>query len=138
MSRNQEKDKARLLTKLKRTPIVEVACKQAGVPRSTFYRWRKDDDAFAEAVDEAIDQSAGLISDMAESQLINAIKDQNMTAIMFWLKHHHRTYRNRVEIDAKVEGVQQGLTPEQTELVSQALRLAGLIKDEGNQENGTK
>lgn len=138
MSRNQDKDKAKVLAKLKRTPIVEAACKQAGIPRSTFYRWRKDDEAFADAVDEALDQSAALISDMAESQLINAIKEQNMTAIMFWLKHHRRAYRNRVEVDAKIEGVQQGLTPEQTELVSQALRLAGLIKEEGDQENGTK
>ena len=43
MSRNQDKDKAKVLAKLKRTPIVEAACKQAGIPRSTFYRWRKDD-----------------------------------------------------------------------------------------------
>ena len=121
MSRNIEKDKKALLVKLRATPIVEVACKQAGVPRSTFYRWSKDDDEFAEACDEAIDQSAGMINDMAESQLINAIKDKNMTAIMFWLKHHHSVYRNRLEIDAKVEGVQQELTHEQSELVSQAL-----------------
>ncbi len=132
MSRNIEKDKKALLAKLRVTPIVEVACKQAGVPRSTFYRWCKDDSEFADACDDAIDQSAGMINDMAESQLINAIKEKNMTAIMFWLKHHHRVYRNRLEIDAKVEGVQQELTPEQSELVSQALKLAGLIKDEGD------
>lgn len=138
MSRNLAKDKKVLLAKLHLTPIVEVACKQAGVPRSTFYRWCKSDEAFAEACDEAIDESAGMINDMAESQLINAIKEKNMTAIMFWLKHHHRVYRNRLEIDAKVEGVQQALTPEQSELVSQALKLAGLIKDEGDHENETK
>ena len=138
MSRNIAKDKKALLVKLRATPIVEVACKQAGVPRSTFYRWCKDDEAFAEACDEAIDQSAGLISDMAESQLINAIKDSNMTAIMFWLKHHPRVYRNRLEIDAKVEGVQQELTTEQSGLVTQALKLAGLIKDEGDTTDETK
>ncbi len=65
---------------------------------------------------------------MAESQLINAIKDSNMTAIMFWLKHHHRVYRNRLEIDAKVEGVQQELTTEQSELVTQHLSLQGSLK----------
>lgn len=138
MSRNIEKDKKALLVKLRATPIVEVACKQAGVPRSTFYRWCKDDEEFAEARDDAIEQSAGMINDMAESQLINAIKEKNMTAIMFWLKHHHRVYRNRLEIDAKVEGVQQELTPEQSELVSQALKLAGLIKDEGDNTDETR
>jgi len=138
MSRKIEKDKRALLVKLRATPIVEVACKQAGVPRSTFYRWCKDDEEFAEACDDAIEQSAGMINDMAESQLINAIKEKNMTAIMFWLKHHHRVYRNRLEIDAKVEGVQQELTPEQSELVSHALKLAGLIKDEGDTTDETR
>lgn len=138
MSRNIEKDKKVLLVKLRATPIVEVACKQAGVPRSTFYRWCKDDEEFAEACDDAIEQSAGMINDMAESQLINAIKEKNMTAIMFWLKHHHRVYRNRLEIDAKVESVQQELTSEQSELVSQALKLAGLIKDEGETTDETR
>jgi hypothetical protein len=116
-----------------KTPIVEAACNQANVPRSTYYRWRKDDEAFAEACDEAIEQSASVVNDLAESQLISAIKDQNMTAVMFWLKHHHRSYRTRIEVDAKIESVQQELTPEQAELVSQALKLAGLTT-ENNKE----
>lgn len=132
MSRNQSKDKTKLLTKLKRTPIVEVACKQAGIPRSTFYRWRKEDDIFAEEVEDAIEESSSLINDMAESQLINAIKQQNLAAITFWLKNHHRVYRNRVEINAEITSVKQALSPEQEELVSQALKLAGLIDNTGN------
>lgn len=133
MSRNQTADKKRLLLRLVKTPIVEAACSQANVPRSTYYRWRKDDEAFAEACDEAIEQSSSVVNDLAESQLISAIKDQNMTAVMFWLKHHHRSYRTRVEIDAKIESVQQELTPEQAELVAQALKLAGLTT-ENNKE----
>lgn len=129
MSRNQTADKKRLLLRLVKTPIVEAACNQANVPRSTYYRWRKDDEAFAEACDEAIEQSSSVVNDLAESQLISAIKDQNMTAVMFWLKHHHRNYRTRVEIDAKIESVQQELTPEQAELVAHALKLAGLTTD---------
>jgi hypothetical protein len=129
MSRNQTADKKRLLLRLVKTPIVEAACNQANVPRSTYYRWRKDDEAFAEACDEAIEQSASVVNDLAESQLISAIKDQNMTAVMFWLKHHHRSYRTRVEIDAKIESVQQELTSEQAELVAHALKLAGLTTD---------
>jgi len=134
MSRNQEADKQRLIAQLAKTPIVEAACKHAGLPRSTYYRWRKDDEAFADACDETIDLSIGRINDLAESQLINAIKDQNMSAITFWLKHHHRSYRNRLEIDAKVQTIQQELTPDQAELVSRALRMAGLITNE-EQEN---
>lgn len=130
MSRNQATDKKKLLTKLAKMPIVEAACKQIGLPRATYYRWRKDDEAFAEACDDAIEQSAHMVNDLAESQLINAIKNQNMTAIMFWLKHHHGSYRTRVEVDARIEAIQQELTPEQAETVAKALRLAGLISAE--------
>lgn len=126
MSRNQKADKSLLLKQLEKTPIVEAACKHIGLPRSTYYRWRKDDEAFAEACDETIELSVGRINDLAESQLINAIKDQNMTAITFWLKHHHHSYRNRVEVDARIQTLQQELMPEQVELVSKALRLAGI------------
>lgn len=88
MSRNLVTDKKKLLEKLRKTPIVEVACKQSGVPRSTYYRWCKDDDDFRVDCDEAIEHSAGLINDMAESQLISAIKDKNMSAFFFrCIKH---------------------------------------------------
>lgn len=126
MSRNQTKDKQRIIQQLHKMPIVEAACRQISLPRATYYRWRKDDEAFAKACDEAIEQSAGKINDLAESQLINAIKEQNMTAIIFWLKHHHHNYRNRLEVDARVQATQQELSPEQAELVAKALQLAGI------------
>jgi len=128
MSRNQTADKKRLLSCLTKTPIVEVACKQANVPRSTYYRWRKDDETFADNCDVALEESAGRINDLAESQLISAIKEQNMTAIIFWLKNHHKAYRTRLELNANIKQDQQALSPEQAELVAQALRLAGLTK----------
>ncbi len=135
MSRNQSADKQRLLAKLEKTPIIEAACKDVGLPRSTYYRWRKDDPEFAEQCDEVIELSVGRINDLAESQLINAIKNQNMSAITFWLKHHHRSYRNRLEVDARVNAAEQEMTPEQAELVSKALRLAGITINEGDQED---
>lgn len=126
MSRNQDKDKQLLLAQLAKTPIVEAACKHIGLPRSTYYRWRNEDKSFAESCDETIEVSIGRINDLAESQLINAIKDQNMSAITFWLKHHHHRYRNRLEVDARIETVQQELSQDQVELVSKALQLAGI------------
>lgn len=136
MTRNLTIDKKKLLEKLQKTPIVEVACKQSGVPRSTYYRWRKDDEEFAIKCDEVIEESASLINDMAESQLISGIKEKNMTAIIFWLKHHHKTYKTRIEVNAKLQTIQQGLTPEQTEVVARSLQLAGLTaEDETNETN---
>lgn len=133
MSRNQATDKKKLLLRLVKTPIIEVACKQAGVPRSTYYRWRKSDEGFAEACDEAIEESTGRINDLAESQLITAIKEQNMTAIIFWLKHHHKRYATKVEVTARFKQ-DEALTPEQAATVQAALRLAGLIDSESTEE----
>ena len=107
------------------------------MPRATYYRWRKEDEDFATACEEAIEQSSGLINDMAESQLISAIKEKNMTAIIYWLKHHHPKYAARIELDAHITQDQQELTPEQAQIVAQALRLAGLLKlPEGENTNG--
>jgi hypothetical protein len=134
MSRNQESDKKRLLALLQKTPIVEAACKKAGLPRSTYYRWRKDDEAFAELCDETIETSIGRINDLAESQLINAIKNQNMTAITFWLKHHHGKYRTKVELNGSMNHFTEELSDEQIALVQKSLNFAGLIPAEVSDE----
>jgi predicted DNA binding protein len=122
-------NKAKLLVELKNTPIVQIACKRSGVSRATYYRWRKEDTGFADKADSALEQSASLINDMAESQLISAIKDKNLTAIIFWLKNHHKTYETCVAVDAKLRFENPELTPEQTALVQAALENAGLLKD---------
>lgn len=61
-----------------------------------------------------------------------------MTAIIFWLKHHQQTYRTRIDIDAHIKNGQQALTPEQAEMVTQALRLAGLTKLPEGETNGSE
>ena len=129
MSRNQAQDKKKILDKLHKMPIVEVACKQIGLPRATYYRWRKDDEAFTEACDEALEQSTGMISDMAESQLINAIKEKNMTAIVFWLKHHHPMYETRLRFNGSIKHEVEALSEEQEQLVAKALSMVGLLEN---------
>lgn len=132
MSRNQTLDKKKLIERLHKMPIVEAACKQIGLPRATYYRWRKDDEEFAVACDEAIEQSAGMINDLAESQLIAAIKEKNMTAIIFWLKHHHAAYENRLKLDGKLMVETEELTPEQEAVVTKALSMAGLLTEKSH------
>lgn len=125
------KSKDTLLEQLRKTPIVQIACDKAGVGRATYYRWRKDDQGFATTADQAIHDGSLLVNDMAESQLMAAIRDQNMTAIIFWLKHHHSRYATKVEVTAKVENLNQRLTSEQQKVVEEALRLAALQPDDG-------
>lgn len=114
--------KQKLLEQLKVTPIVQVACEKTGVSRATYYRWRKDDKEFAMTADQAIEDGSLLVNDMAESQLISAVRDKNMTAIIYWLRHHHPTYANTLQIKHSIQD--EELTPEQEALVRKALELA--------------
>ena len=127
MSKNikrQESEKNKLIEALKKSAIVQLACQQAGIGRATYYRWRKEDDVFAKNCDEAIIQGIGLISDLAESKLITAIKEQNYSAIAFWLRHRHPAYTEKINIQAKVETTEKPLTPEQQAAIKQAIELA--------------
>ncbi len=113
-----------LLEQLKKTPIVQIACEKAGIGRATYYRWRKKDKEFTKVADEAISEGSFLVNDMAESQLMSAIRDRNLAAIIFWLKHHHPAYTTRVEVSGRIEHLRQELTEEEKQLVERALRLA--------------
>ena len=122
-------DQELLLEQLKKTPIVQIACEKTDVGRSTYYRWRDEDKEFAKRADEALQEGSLLINDMAESQLLSAVRDKNMTAIIFWLKHHHKAYANRLEISA-IRPEEEALTPEQEQLIQKALA----ILEENNHE----
>ncbi len=117
-----DKDKELLLEQLKKTPIVQIACEKLGIGRATYYRWRKEDLDFSKKADGALREGNLLINDIAESQLMSAIKDKNLTAITFWLKHHHPVYTDKIEISGKLKH-QYNLTPEQEKLISKALSM---------------
>lgn len=125
LEQKQNKKKVELIEQLKKTPIIQIACDKVGVGRATFYRWRKDDKEFAESVEQSLNDGAYLVSDMAESKLISAIKKENLGAIIFWLKSHHPKYRTKLDLNANIRNLDEPLTPEQESLVREALRLAG-------------
>ena len=122
----EEKLKDPIIKKLRQTPIVQIVCERVGISRATYYRWRKKYPEFKKKTNEAIQEGLLLVNDMAESQLISAIKDKNMSAITFWLRNHHLTYSNRLEITAKLKREDEKLTPEEEVLVEKALKLASL------------
>lgn len=115
-------DKAVLLEQLKKTPIIQIACEKAGVGRATYYRWRNEDMEFTKAANEALNEGALLVNDMAESQLIGSIRDKNMTAIIFWLKNHHPSYANKLEVSGNLTK-EYHLNPEQEKLMIKALTM---------------
>lgn len=120
-----EQNKIALLEQLRKTPIVQIACEKLGISRWTFYRWKKEDAEFAKKVDEALLDGRLLVNDLAESQLIGAVKDRNFGAIMYWLKHHHPSYKTKIQIEGELEIIEE-MDSEQKELVLRALQLARL------------
>lgn len=125
IEKRQTKNKQAVLDILEKTPIVQVACEKAGIGRATYYRWRKEDPKFNLASDKALLDGSLLVNDMAESQLMSAIKDKNMTAIIFWLKHHHPAYLTRVEITSGNH--EEKLSVEEQDSVKKALIMAGIV-----------
>lgn len=129
--------KQSVLEQLKKTPIIQVTCEKLGIARATFYRWKKRDQAFSDAVDTALTEGAQLINDMAESQLITAIRNSNLTAIIFWLKNHHRNYSPKLEVTTKNGDLP--LTDEQKETIRKSLSMAfaqnNIIETQDEQPN---
>ena len=130
---NQAIAKKELVAQLKDMPIVEVACRRAGVARATYYRWLQKDSEFAEQCRAALEHSTQAVSDIAEAKLISAIQEGNMSAISFWLRHHHKAYRAKLDIQGTIRHQATILTDEQSRLVERALRLGGLTSREGAQ-----
>jgi len=132
--KNNNQNKKLIIEQLKKTPIQEAACQIIGISRMTLYRWKKNPE-FAKKVDDAILEGCLLVNDLAESQLISAIKEQNLPAITYWLKHHHPSYKTKIEIEGAVKTVQE-LSPQQEELMKKAFELAGInFNNLNNNEN---
>ena len=98
MDKNRHIKKEAILKALENSlGVVTLACKQADIPRSTYYKWLKEDQDFAQAVKEI----ENIALDFAESQLHTQIKDGSTSATIFYLKTKgkKRGYIERSELD---------------------------------------
>lgn len=123
--KKSDKAKDAFLEQLRKTPILQIACEKMGVHRMSIYRWKQEDPEFAKAVDEAMLEGRLMVNDLAESQLIGAIKDRNMTAIIAWLKHNHPGYKTKLEIEGRMEVIEK-LPPEFKEALKAKFKLSGI------------
>ena len=62
--------------------IISYACQAAGIARRTYYNWIEKDEKFRDAVDEVAEE----VIDVVESKLLRKINDEDLTAIIFYLK----------------------------------------------------
>ena len=127
-----------ILTLLRKGHVLEVVCQQCKITRQTFSRWKREDAEFAQAVAEATTDGKEFLNDISEASLISAIKENNLTAVMYYLKHNHPSYKTRVEVEARILSSYQ-LSDEQKALVAESLAKAALPKIEKSPTNhGTK
>lgn len=77
--------------------IVTKACKNAGLDRSTFYKYINEDDEFAAKVQDIEDVAL----DFVEDKLLTNIKNYDTTATIFYLKTKgkRRGYVEKIEVD---------------------------------------
>lgn len=90
MKRNRKE--VQFLEQLQTIPNISLACEKVGLSRNTIYRWCKEDPAFKDRLDEAIETGTESVNDLAESKLISQINASNMQAIRYWLDNNKKTY----------------------------------------------
>lgn len=104
MSLNQGDVKKKIIAKLQGNPIIGHACKNAGVARSTFYRFREEDKDFNKAVRRAQRIGRAVTCDAAESRILNLINsDSDETSLkaakIILNTYNHRYQNNNVGIN---------------------------------------
>lgn len=130
----RDKNKELVLEQLRKMPIIKIAVDRAKISRATYYLWRDQDKNFRKAAERAIAEGEILITEMSESQLISLIGEKNFPAIQLWLKHHHPSYKAKLELSGRIEHLRQELTEEEKQLIERALRLA--MPDQNKQNYG--
>ena len=79
---------------------ITSTCKALGISRKTFYEWREKKKKLAEGLDAANES----ILDFAESKLVEHIQNDDVQALIFFLrtKGKKRGYVEKQEIDANI------------------------------------
>jgi ACT domain-containing protein len=117
--------KHKLVQHLRDIPIATYACQRVGVPKATYYKWRKIDQIFREASDEAIITGKLTLNDVAKSQLVKLIKEGDYRSISFWLKHNDADFGSKLTL--KIEDETRKYDPKDLEEMATAMKNAGLV-----------
>jgi len=80
--------------------IISIACRKAGISRTSYYLKREDDLEFQKKADEIIDTfGIGLV----EEKLMEAILKGNIAAIIFYLKCKSKKWRPWIKTEVSGE-----------------------------------
>ncbi len=104
---NQAQIKKKFIEELESNPIVQVACTKLAIQRSTYYRWKQYDKNFSKRCNVARKISIPIINDLAESGLINNIKNSDFKSIKFWLENNYLKYRKNSMQSSKIRELER-------------------------------
>lgn len=109
MTRRTDKLVARLLAELEKHGIVMNACSKVGIGSSTYYRWRDEDGDFRRKAEAAITIGRRNITDLAESKLVQNIRNGNQRAIEFHLRGNDIRYmvQSRKELEEQIQKIRK-------------------------------
>lgn len=84
---------------------ITATCQALGISRKTFYDWRAKKKKLAEALDE-VEES---ILDFAESKLVEHIQNDDLQALIFFLrtKGKKRGYVEKTESDVNINAFEK-------------------------------
>lgn len=85
--------------------IVTIACQKVGIHRSTYYDWLEKDPEFKKEVERIKTQQI----DWVEDKLLQAIKNDNITAINFYLRCKHPGYKPKTEFSFDTDTINKTL-----------------------------
>lgn len=94
----KDKVQKKFLEELENTPIIQHACVKCGISRNTYYRWCKEDPMFKILSEERIGIGVDLVNDVAENNLLQAIKRGEYQSTIYWLSHRNENYRKPLRI----------------------------------------
>jgi len=113
--------KKKLLEELVKHPMISLACKNAGVSRTTYYRWRKEDVEFRQKAEDTLDESVEALNDLVASTFLNLIRNGNIAACIFWLKTRHPDFGGIARRKGHGKTEEEAFTPEMEESLAAAL-----------------
>lgn len=87
-----KEDREKLLKILRNIPLISIASKQAGVDKSTIYRWMEKDKKFRQKVDKSLFVGRAALCEVAESHLAKKIGQGDFRAIKFFLENNDKRY----------------------------------------------
>ena len=103
MKTNKKKEFIKFLNEAK--GIISYACDKIGISRQTYYNWLQNDKKFAEEVEVCSERTI----DLVESKLLSAISNDDITAIIFYLrtKGKKRGYVEKTEREFNINAFEK-------------------------------